>query len=221
MIKKASEGRYVGVAFEALFSVNTALLAKLVGITIFPFPFASSELYIKWRMNSWFHLPPHSDIGGNTAFFILSLAQALLIFVLLRLLSKTSIAHAWLRFALGIVSLLAFPIAWFYVTYLVGQDPQRLDPQRSVLVLELVVAMTCAVLYLYKKWPFPAWGNVALLVLHFYFWGWMYFGYRFPLYRSRLIFPAVGFCSTLAWSFYSRRSEPRGCPRSAQAIPTD
>lgn len=194
---------YARYLHEFLFALNIALAFRLSSART---SFSSSESSLKWQINAALHLDAHSNVGGYTAFFALALVLALGIFALLRLCSHTFLAKEFLRSVAGIVSLVTLPASWLYVTHLSPVPPALPNPPRAWLFVELAAAVTCSVLYLLSRWPFPRWSSVLLLALHLGFWTWLSLGgpyfWRAPV---ELIFPLVSFCACLAWGLYVAR----------------
>jgi hypothetical protein len=198
-------------AHELLFSLNLALVLKLEGNQkpnrLFSF-LDFGEVSLQFKINGYLHLHPHHAVGANTAFLILALGPALLIFLVLRVLSRATIIEHLFRSAAGIVSLTALPIAWLVVTYVLGVDsPIRVTT--SLFYLELCAVVLCAVLYVTAKWPAPKWLSFLLTALHFAFWSGVVSGPYFWLAPFSVIFPAAGFFATVCWAAYIR------CPEEA------
>ncbi len=203
--RETSYPRYV---HEFLFSLNIALVAKLEGNQKPNKLFSlldSHEVTMQLKINAYLHLHPHHQVGANSAFFAIALSLALCIFLVLRISSSTYLSRQFLRTVAGFLSLLALPASWLYVAHLLGSFSLLPNPPYALLLLELLSVTVCAALYLYSKWPLPAWGTIALLLLHYSFWNWLVSGgplfWRDPF---RLIFPMAGFCSSLAWGYYVR-----------------
>jgi hypothetical protein len=190
---------------EALFALNIAVVAKLQGNQMPNAVFSFHEIgqfVLQVRINTLLHLHPHNRVGGEAAFFIYAVMWALIIFVALRFLSHSVAATQFLRWAAGIISLLALPISWLFV----GTAPTLPDPTHPLLVLELILATAFAVLYQVSKWPFPTWSTVFILALHFALWGWLLAGgIYFWLDPLRPSVAVSGFAATLAWGRYISR----------------
>ncbi len=196
--------RYV---HEGFFSANVAIIFMLQEGLTSRFPLLTQ---LKYKFNDYLHLHAHNNLGYWIGFFGLAFGLALCIFLLLALSSRTSFTKEFLRSVAGIVSLVAMPVCWYYVKRGTRELlPANFDPGLWSL-LEVVVAVACALLYLYGRWPLPGWGSATMLILHHGFWSWLFFA-RPLLYRPIfLVFPIAGFCSTLAWGLYvSRQNSPR------------
>jgi hypothetical protein len=195
---------YLRYTHEFLFSMNIGLTAmwretQQRGLS----SFMLREIYLEFKVNTWLHLYPSSNVGGYIVFFALALSLALCICLLLRLLSQTFLANWFLRSVAGPVSLIALPACWFYVSRVFGVLPGLPDPPGIWLLLEMAMAVVCAMLYLYGKWPLPEWISIALVAVHFSFWHWLVTGgpyfWRLP---AELALPITAFCSTLVWGVY-------------------
>jgi hypothetical protein len=141
------------------------------------------------------------------AIFGVALSLALCFVLVLRLLSLSLVAKEFLRSFVGILSLIAIPVCWLYVNYTLQHLSIPLAhgvDQLSLFwpLLESLLAIVCAILYLSGKWPIPPWGSIVLLGLHWCFWGWRLFGPFFWARPPFLIFLIVGFCSSLIWGLY-------------------
>jgi len=198
--RPASTNRF-RIVHEALFSINYGLLIRWVMAQA---NYVASELAIKAWINNLLHLHPHSAVGGNLAFLLLALGVALGIFLLLRVLSSTTLSSEFLRSVAGILSLIGLPAAWFYRAHLYRLTVIVSGPTRVLLWLELLITTICVVLFLYGKWFFPGWASVVPLVFHFSLWGWLLLGTPyFWLAPFQSLFPLAGFCSALAWFLYA------------------
>jgi hypothetical protein len=190
----------VRLTHEALFSLNVGLAVRWAMAQA---NYSANEIRIKEWVNSYLHLNPHSNVGDNTALFVLSLEIALCIFVVMRIFSLGSWVDRLLLGSSGILSLVALPIAWLYSSRRWWSYPDLPHPPHALLLAELAAAVICATQHQYAKWPLPRWGSIALVTLHFAFWAWIFLGgplfWREPFYS---IFPLAGLCSSLAWGFY-------------------
>jgi len=182
---------------ELLFALNLgfALRLGLARIT-----FSDSQSHLQWRINSFFHLNPHQDLGAYAAFFVFAFWNAIVVFLLVRLLFLSSVLRRLWDRASGLASLLAMPLIVLYVRSVTPLLPGFPRIPTRFLAFELLAAVLCGVLYLSGSWPFPGWSIVGLLGLHFVFWTWICFaGLRFWLYLPSAVFPALGFLACLAW----------------------
>src|SRR2546429_361009 len=71
--------------FECLLSVNVALAITLIHSAVSYFPL---EDRLKWRINQYYHLDLHNDLGAYLAFFILSTLLGIGLFILLRVFAR-------------------------------------------------------------------------------------------------------------------------------------
>lgn len=197
---------------EFLFSLNITLTGKLAEEQC-PSRFLTFASYkeasIGHEINRFLHLHPHSRIGSETAFLLLSLVGALGFFTLFRLLSWSSIAQQFLRIFAGIASLTALPVVWIFISQSQPTPAGLPNPSIFILLLELFAAIAFSVLYYLDKWPVPIWWGVVGLILHFGFWSWLLLGGPY-FWRDgfKLVFPIVAFCSMLSWIFYVRHGVP-------------
>jgi hypothetical protein len=160
------------------------------------------EMGLQYRINAYLHLHPHNTTGGYLATLGLALGLALCIFLGLQLLRYVSppLMNEFLRLG-GVLSLLALPACWFYVF---RATERRMDgiESRAWLMVEVGIVTVLAFLHLFASWRIPSWVGVVFLILHNWFWGWQFFGRGAILYTPALIFPLLGFCSSLAWAIY-------------------
>jgi hypothetical protein len=199
-------------AHAFLFSLNLALVFKLEGNQrpnrFFSF-FENGEASLQIKVNALLHLHPHNAVGANTAFLILALALAALILLILTVLLRLPSFERLFRSTAGAISLIALPVAWLCVSQLLGVPAPLPNPPNVLLYAELIGAVATAILYLYAKWPAPAWLSVVLLGVHFGFWNWIVSGgpyfWRDPF---RLVFPLVGLAATLLWAIYISTTRP-------------
>lgn len=165
------------------------------------------EMELKYRINNYLHLHPHSGVGGYMAAFALALGLGACIFLVLRLTAESSITTKSLYYVGGIVSIAAVPACWLYADYMTGYGllPLAADVHPLFLFwpfLELIVSVVFVLLYLFQKWPFSRAGSAILLVFHWVFWGWCLFGVYSWLWPPHLVFPTVGYCATHLWGSY-------------------
>ena len=153
----------------------------------------------------------------NFAFAVLWTVSALGIFVLFRLLARSFPSDFLMRNVAGIVAIIAFPLACMYAAHRVVWTS-----------IEVAVALRCAYLYILRGWPRTESLAVGLCLLHFLFWAWvgwaMYYyewggyggvpllwpGFRLTAVTERnptLIYPCLGFLSTLIWGVYVRKTK--------------
>lgn len=193
-------GRYLRFVRDSLFSLNIALVIRLANAQT---SLTSLEANLQFRINGAFGLNPHSNVGGNSAFFLVAFGLALGIFALVWAFSRTRFVGEALCSVSGAVSLVALPVGWLYVTHVFPVLPGLPNPPRAALLLELAAVIMCSVLYLRARWSYPTWSAILVLVLHFGLWGWLLLGgWDFWLAPIKLVFPFVSFCSCVAWGGY-------------------
>jgi len=190
--------KYLGSIHEVLFSLNIAFAFILKQSLTSPF---FLELRLQYRINGYLNLPAHNNTGGYLATAALAVGLALCIFLGLQFLLyvNASLTTGFLRFG-GVVSLVALPACWFYVLPAIRRPPIGIE-SLALPVAEVVIAVALAVLYLSAKWWIPDSVGVVFLVLHNWFWGRQFFE-RGSIYFPWLIFPLVGFLSSLVWAMY-------------------
>lgn len=191
---------------EILFCLNLALVLKLEGNQkpnkFFSF-FESGESLLQSKINASLQLHPHHAFGANLAFLLLALVLASLLFVVVRVLITSSFLNNVFHSTAGVISLIALPAGWLWVSGLIGIGVPLPNPPRWALYLELSAVAACAVLYFAGKWVLPSWLTITLLAVHFGYWDFLvsrgpYF-WRDPF---RLIFPLTGFLATLVWGIH-------------------
>ena len=189
---------------EFLLSLNLALAFVLHESIRGPF---FVELRLQYVINDALHLHHHNNAGGYGAFFVLAMGLALCIFVLLRLASRLNV-EGFLRSLGGVLLIAALPICALLIdnpdirTALLEPDGRLLWPWFLACSLELLAAVVCVFLYLYRKWFFNSWQSIALLSVHWLFWGGYLFGPFFWRAPAQLAIVAVGLSSCLTWGFY-------------------
>jgi|SRR5690348_5570194 len=197
--------RYLTVVHEFLFSLNLGLVLRL-GMQYAGY--VETESALKRVLNGLFRLHPHSNIGGNAAFVLLSFEIALGGFLVLRILARLALTRLFLIYAAGIVSIVALPCVWLYGSHLHAPVPGLPDASHVLLGLEISFAAICAVAYLLAKSPPLEKAIFLLLFLHFALWAWLFpVGTAFWHDPFNLIFPLGGFSSSLTWASYVAHSE--------------
>jgi len=153
------------------------------------------------------------DYRVDLADFSLVWLSAILIFLLLRLFPRFPFKRIVLNSFAGLVALAGFPLASLY---------QRNGNMIS-LEVGLVIVGSCFILWAYRKRPVSSPVAIALLILYFVLWSSIGGGYHivgswfalWPAWRRSwpylehlwLVYPLLGFCSTLLWAAYFRQSE--------------
>ena len=207
---KQLETRTFRFTHDFLFSVNLALVATLEGNqkpNRFFSLLDSGQESLQYRLNALLRLHPHSQMGAYSAFLFVALAIALAIFLALRVCSMISLIEKLLRAIAAVISLLALPLAWLFVSYMTERLPQPLS-QHHIAFMELA-AVTALVVYIGRKPEAPRWPAVFLLILYFSFWyvfisGGPYF-WRDPF---KLIFSIAGLSASYVGIISRHRSTP-------------
>ncbi|MGB7624836.1 MAG: hypothetical protein WBN92_21015 [Terriglobia bacterium] len=181
----------------------------------------------------------YADPTLRFAFACLWAVSAAVLFLCLRSLAGFSFTRLFLRIFAGIVALIGFPLALWYVTF--RTDLPVSGFPRALLnasyyyvphwfVAELAATLVGAFFYVFRKWPAKTGWAVALLILHFGIWACLVLlyvgagsgnillwpGYSWtPLTRAypSLIYPLLGFVASLAWGVYVRQSAESLWPR--------
>lgn len=158
------------------------------------------------------------------AFVFLWAVLALGIFLLLRTARRPS-ARTFLRTGAGIVTVAGFPLIFAYGFH---------NILVLILLVETAAAVICVLIFVDRQWPRSVPWAISLALLHFGFWSWCTWnGHYFspgwvggvPLFWPGytltwltvedpvLIYPWLGFLTTLAWGLYIR--QPAESPRHA------
>lgn len=130
----------------------------------------------------------------------------LVVFLVMRVLSRFS-NKLFFQMFVGIVATVGFPLAYMCTLQ-----------YNLFTVAEAVVAVVCVVLYSLQKWRLSKFWGVLLLSAHFALWivvvlategslrpglTLLWPGYNLAFRQHPdLIYPALGFCSSLLWGFY-------------------
>jgi|HubBroStandDraft_6_1064221.scaffolds.fasta_scaffold01726_14 hypothetical protein len=208
---KRSPANHLRITSEFLFSLNIALLFVLVRSMVRVLPWQDT---LQFRINGFFDLHPHSRVGAYGSVFGIAFVLALCIFLVLRLFSFIFVGDLFLRFVVGFVSVFALPVAWLDVSQSGGLPSYFPSPSHIWLLVELGATFVFISFYLLKKWVPLLWVAIAWLILHFSFWSWIFFdaNFRIFLVPSRLIFPLVGFLSSVTWGLYVSKQHSYTAP---------
>lgn len=170
------------------------------------------------------YLRPNVGIEDNRLLlmdFLLLWLSAALIFLILRVFARLPITRLALRSFAGLVAIAGFPLAAMYV-----RSNRILSPEVALLLGGMGLVLF---LWANRKWPASTPLNVFLLFLYFAVWatplaggtslkgaawillwpGWDRLALRIWQY-GWLIYPILGFCSTLLWAAFFRRTENTG-----------
>ncbi len=204
---------------ETLFSVALAVAfsAGLIYSCLYWY-----EHYLGWSrgFNIAFHQREQDLLGYEVVFAVLAFTLAIAVFLLLRIFSRIALIASLLRIA-GVV-ILAAPAASLWVIWCaLGTDyfiNAGLLPWLPDGVLlpwlpcEEFVAIVLVLLYLYRRWPLPAWASVLLVAGHFAIWYRAYHITYAWLYPHLLSIPIAACCSTLMWGCYLNKIRPEPRP---------
>ena len=181
------EGRVaVRSIHELLFSLNIALTgvsAIVLGDGVF-IPFVKLAGAINYGMG----LKTAAGVGGYLAFFLYAMLITAGLFLLLRTLHSQLAVEYMLVYVAGFLAIIAAPACWFIITHTAGWY-----------LLEVVLCLALPVGRIFRAWC--ATGiPLALVVLHFAFWGWQFWGYTHNV--AELLLPMIGLSAYVAWSAY-------------------
>jgi hypothetical protein len=197
--KEEPGGTSVRYAHEILLSLNLAL--ALVSVVEIQARYLMTPFFsLEFSVHKLLHVHETDFISGYIALSFSSMALAFCIWLVLRLSAGSEVTKAFLRYWAGIVVLVAPSAFWLYSYQKYGWPfgwPYRWAP------FELSLALLCTQLYVARRWRFPAWFSVLLLVAHFAYWFWVAGGgiYFAPNYAGPAA-PVLGFCSAVAWGVY-------------------
>jgi hypothetical protein len=210
---------YVRVIYEALLSLNVAwLMIWYFGQR------GSLEPLSHYLINLYRHsqITEPQIVLEQVAW---SLVLATLIFLAFRIVAHVSESTVLLLTLAGAIALIGFPLLDLCFPDLFFQslaNQGRFTVQTLWLVLEMLLTLTCGLLYYLQRWPIPTGPSILFLALHFALWGWItgnYVGLRteiqhygfgsFAFVVSTMFyfgFPVLGFLSSLGWAAYVRES---------------
>lgn len=170
----------------------------------------------------------YEDSGLRFAFLLLWLGSATLVFLCVRLLSRSSSLRSLLRVVSGMVAVAGFPIASAYTSFRGYLNMLRSIPQALLyayaphrwLGLEALASLVGLFLYAFSKRLQKATLALPMLFLHFAVWSWLVIfgagsgnillwpGHSWvSLTREHpsLIYPLLGLLASVVWGLYVRR----------------
>ncbi len=154
----------------------------------------------------------HIHLSGSHS-VTLWLLLALIIFFVMRLLSRFAGTGVVLRYIPGFVAVVGFPLL-----LLPPCNMSALHSSRGGwiwLYLEMAAAAVCVLLYLIRRRPAKMTLTVVLLATHFGVWGWLTWErIDNPFWAIYLL---LGFCSALLWGVYLGQLEIASRPEAATA----
>jgi hypothetical protein len=165
----------------------------------------SGDIYWTGQFGGWsmglnhsFQRRYNDHLGVALAFYLWSLALGLVVFVLLRLVSRIASITKAVR-TTGGIAVAAGPLVALWVA---GQyRPADLYRGWWWLRFEGCAAIGCAVLYAYDRWVTPAWLTVVLLTLHAAIWTYAYSA-TFEYHGLQwLTAPIAAYFSCMAWGY--------------------
>jgi hypothetical protein len=196
---------------EVAFSVNLAFALVALFFLLGPQSATSTLFRMNVAVYRYLHLLPDVRVpkdyytGGYFAFFLPATALAICVWALLRVLSRSELAHGLLRSVAGITALAASPAWWVWSTYLVGRR-DGWSPFAAIQFYELALVLLCATLYLFGKWGVPTWISIIILLLHNGFWFWQFGSAPFFMGYGGPVAPTVSLCAVTTWVLYLQRS---------------
>ncbi len=192
--------RYLRHLHEVLFALNAAVALMALVAEVAPnlmVPFSMMEV----SLNGLLKIRQTDLIRGYLGFYGPSLVLATCIWGLLRVTRAGRLTNKFLFSAAGVVTLLLAPAYWLYMAhryhwwgwYGWSAWPYGWSP------FEVLLCFSCAVLYIFGKWPAPVWTAVPLIALHNIFWYLQGVGFG-PYWLTA---PLLGFSSAVAWVYWA------------------
>jgi hypothetical protein len=192
---------------EAVFSLNLAFGFMAFFLYDMPAGLERRAIKLDLFLNRLLHIRETDLLTLGWSFFLLGIVLALIVWMLLRLLSRTEIEHAVLRSTGGILAISAAPSWYIWATYhadtTVGSSWPILRHPESY---EFVVVLVCMCLYLKGTLRLPRPVGVIFLIGHSAFWLW---AYRFSFLgmiqgggRYEAVTPVLGLLAAFAWAVY-------------------
>lgn len=203
-ISRKSYSWLLGVAFSIYLSI--LIIWMNAQMTKFPWVLRLQMLLERGRR-------PHSflDPALSLAVGLLWASLAVIVFLGLRILERSSFMRYSLPLLVGIVAIVGFPFAYLYSRSQVGW-----------IAFEVVAIVAGACFYFYRGRRLWTFGILIVFVLHFGLWmsfawgtggpglllpwpGWNWV----PLTRHHpnLLYPLLGLCCTLLWAMYPTHPE--------------
>ena len=209
----AKSTKYIRVLHELLCAVFSAILIVTV----------HEGSGFRWVTRLWLyyasHYRPELLIPMDEVYRLYVIAFALVwglateVFICLRMLARFSFTRNLLRTLGGAIAVAGYPLASLYYG----------EGRILFLEVELAILAVCVVLWAYRRWPVSWPFSIFLLVVHFTLWarfsgfpgvlcclmfwpGWIWNWSPNSNEKLRLLYPILGFCSTLVWARYFRTS---------------
>lgn len=224
MPQQTENNNHLRLLNDVIFALNLCLLALMANSvrSVLHDSVSSSWVYRLSVTLGFGHPLSYEDSGLRFAFLLLWLGSATLVFLCVRLLSRTSSLGSWLFIVSGMVAVAGFPIASAYTSFrgylnMLGSIPHALlyayAPHRW-LGLEVLASLVGLLLSAFSKRLQKATLALLMLFLHFALWSWLVIlgagsgnillwpGYSFvPFTREHpsLIYPLLGFLASAVW----------------------
>lgn len=193
--------------FQILLSLNLGFAARMAMAYANYF---GREEHLKVWVNQTFHFHPHSELGGGVAFLIVSLEIASILFLLLIVASRFNSFRPPLEMAGGILTFVALPFCYIYRTHLYPPVIGEPNVPYSLLMIELLIISFMALFYTLSTFRLPKWLMAGSILVHFFFWGWLFLGTVYFWRASlHLLFPTVALLSALTWEFSVKKPQTR------------
>jgi hypothetical protein len=161
-----------------------------------------------WKLNHLINRGLYqSNFGFYVAYFVPVGITTIALFAVLHLLFRNSNAKKSLRVPVGIISISVPPVIWWFIRHTRPHFFLNLE-QTEWLPLELSVAIVCALLYMFHRWPISVWTSIVLLTLHCALWWRAYaISVAFP-FPEIFAIPIVSYLLALSWGWSIRRVQP-------------
>jgi hypothetical protein len=187
--------------WEALFSLHVSLLAVSMALQV------SGASHSRWvqmeiQLNHLFHIRQTDLIRGYWMVWIPTAIAASVLWLLLRICSRSRTAQTFLGIPAGMITIIAPFIFWVLFFKERGWPLMWLGiggvPEIFAILLLLFLSSS-------SKWRIPVWVGIASLAAHYLFW------YFFPSSNPEAVSylgppgPGLGFCAAMAQFVYSRR----------------
>jgi hypothetical protein len=203
--ERGLEPRVCRLFRNGLFALNLGFLARYerdltMGAHFGDFDFRWEAL-LRAHLNAQLHRSVNGRPGGWAAFAIVAAGFAVVIFAALEVLLRIPAARKYFGTVAGALSAVALPVLWLYNDAFVSAVPSGLpNPSHVGLWFEIAAVAGYFMLSGAPGARLPVWIDGGVLLVHFVFWGWLFLGGLHPWHpHFQSVFPALGFCSALAW----------------------
>jgi hypothetical protein len=203
MSSRLSEGPF-RVSCQLLLSANLAFSA--LTMILYGSIFWTAQFF-GWKIgfNSLFHRNFVDSLGQHLAFFAWGCGITIVIFLGLRLLSKAQIFTRIFIASAALLNLGAPAVCFWYVWRLYRFEFYGLN-YIDWLMLEWVVALSCSLLFRWRRWPLSVLTSLFLLSIHTFIWYDAYKYVAFSLLDSKFV-PVISGIAIFAWAMYAIRKD--------------